>query len=231
MSPRARQDGRVSTAFPPEPWDLTSGLLLTVLRVPPAVVPGLPDAVPAGHRPVLLGGDAVLGLAFVRYAEPGTLVYDELLTAVLTSPARPAAHVTIPQIWVTSPASRAGGRDLWGIPKDLCEVVRHSTATAHHVEVRADGARVARLTARPGPRLLPGRIRVPLTTAQRRLDPEGAGGVVVSTNTVRPVVRTLRARWEIAPDGPLRHLLGRPALGSVALTDAAVVFGARVERS
>jgi len=51
MSPRARQDGRVSTAFPPEPWDLTSDLLLTVLRVPPAVVPGLPDAVPAGIRP------------------------------------------------------------------------------------------------------------------------------------------------------------------------------------
>ncbi len=221
----------MSIAYPPEPWDLTGDLLLSVLRVPPAAVPGLADALPAGHRPVLLGGDAVLGLAFVRYAEPGDLVYDELLTAVLTRPARPGAHVTIPQIWVTSPASRAGGRDLWGIPKDLCEVVRHSTATAHHVEVRADGARVARLTARLGPRLLPGRLPVPLTTAQRRLDPAGAGGGVVSTNTLRPVVRALRARWEIAPDGPLRHLLGRPGLGSVALTGSPIAFGARVERS
>ena len=36
---------------------------------------------------------------------------------------------------------------------------------------------------------------------------------------------------EIAPDGPLHHLLGRPGLGSVALTGSPIAFGARVERS
>lgn len=224
-------------AYPPEPWHLRGQLLLSVLRVPAGHVPGLAEALPPGHRPLRLGGDVLLGLALVHYAPGGVLSYDELLTAVLTIPAgRPRPHVTIPQIWVTSAPSAAGGRELWAIPKERCAVVRHATDSAVHAEVSADGAPVAGLTARLGPRLLPGRWPVPLTTAQRALststarDGERPPSAVVSDNRLTTAVRTMRARWTIAPDGPLGHLAGRRPLISLALTGATIVFGHQVVR-
>ena len=37
------------------------------------------------------------------------------------SPTKDGRPVTITDIWVDSPASVAGGRELWGIPKELCD--------------------------------------------------------------------------------------------------------------
>lgn len=227
----------VAATYPPEPWQLTGRLLLSVLRVPERSVPRLAGATPHGHRPLRLGGDVLLGLALVHYAPGGVLSYDELLAAVLTVPAgRPRAHVTIPRIWVTSAESAAGGRELWAIPKERCDVVQHATDSAVHAEVSADGAPVAGLTARLGPRLLPGRLPLTLTTAQRALsttparDGERPPSAVVSDNRLTTEVRAMRARWTIEPDGPLGHLAGRRPLISLALTGATIVFGHHVER-
>lgn len=214
--------------YPPEPWHLRGRLLVSVLRVPRADVPRLDAALPPGHRPVLLGGDVVLGLALAEYGPGGQVVYDELLTAVLARPqGAVAARVTIPRIWVTTATSVTGGRELWAIPKDRGTVVRHATDTAVHADVTAGGAPVAGLTARIGRRLLPGRAPLPLTTAQRGL--AGVGGVVAH-NRVTAEVRAMRARWRIDPGGALAFLAGRRPLLSVALTGATVVFGQRVER-
>lgn len=253
----APADRAGGSGYPPEPWHLRGRLLLSVMRVPRSSVPRLAETVPPGHLPVSLGRDVLLGLAFVEYTSDGEVVYDELLTAVPTRPVgRLAARVTIPQIWVTTAVSVAGGRELWAIPKERCEVVRHSTASAVDVEVRAEGVAVAELSARIGRRLLPGRLPIPLTTAQRTLplaptarslpprrplsrrplsrrqpDPSAAAdAAIISRNRVAAQVRTMRARWRIDPNGPLGHLAGRRPLLSVALTDASIVFGQGVER-
>lgn len=215
-----------ATAYPPGPWHLNGELLVSVLRVPLARVPGLDRAVPPRHRPVLLGGDVLVGLALARYVPGGTLAYDELLTAVLTRPrGSPAPRVTVPQIWVTSAASAAGGRALWGIPKDACTVRRQRTTVggrvALHADVTADGLPVATLRALVGRTVLPGLPPLPVVTAQRRDDGSG----VVTGNRARAAVRTLRARWDLDPDGPLGHLAGSRPLLSVAFTDAALTFG------
>ena len=77
----------------------------------------------------------VYGAAFVSY-EPGSpLTYSELLVArPIPVPGRRGRRASIPgsswarsarveitDIWVDSPASVAGGRELWAIPKGLCD--------------------------------------------------------------------------------------------------------------
>ena len=64
-----------------------------------------------GHRAGLYGA------AFVSYEEPSPLTYSELLVARLVEGRR----VQVPDIWVDSPASMAGGRELWAIPKGLAD--------------------------------------------------------------------------------------------------------------
>lgn len=150
-------------AFPPEPWHLGGSLLVSTFHVEPAHIPDLAAALPDGHRPALVGGRAVVSLASVTYTPGSVLAYDELLVAVLTC-TRGALRATITQIWVTSAASAAGGRALWGIPKHLATVTRHDGT-----QVRLpDGAPIVRLDARPGRRLVPA-LTFPLPTAQRPL--------------------------------------------------------------
>lgn len=218
------------TAYPPGPWFLGADLLVSVLRVPEERLAGLAGALPDGYEAVPVGGALLVGLAVARYAPGGVLAYDELLVATLTTGGR-APRVTIPQIWVTSEASRAGGRALWGIPKDLARVTRTQRAAPRggapitRTEIRTtDDRRLARLDARVGHRLSPVPVTVPLPTAQRR--PDGSG--VVARNTVTGTPRRLAARWDLPQDGPLGHLRGLRPVVSVAVTDATVVFGRRV---
>ncbi|WP_308431733.1 acetoacetate decarboxylase family protein [Amycolatopsis acidiphila] len=64
-------------------------------------------------RPVTVLGRAVVATAFVDYLPGGLLPYHELLAAVVVRRGR-RLGLTITDIWVDSPASRAGGRELWG---------------------------------------------------------------------------------------------------------------------
>src|SRR3954464_15536429 len=106
----------VDTRYPPAPWQLYGQLWLSLFRVRKG---DHPDRAPG-----------VYGVALVKYDEPSPLTYGELLVAHLVSPGSAgsrakAVHIT--DIWVDSPASVAGGRALWAIPKDLCDF----TVTSH----------------------------------------------------------------------------------------------------
>lgn len=207
--------------FPPAPWVLRGRLLVSVFRVPERLVPELVEAVPVGHRPVRLGGGILVALAFAQYGPAGTLAYEELLAAVITRPAgRLRIRLTVPQIWVTTPAAAAGGRALWAIPKERCEVAHRSSPALLEAGVTTEGRPLTSLGAVIG-RVLLHRFRARLVTAQRG----GGGTAVVARHRLLARVQTLRARWQVPAGGPLGHLTGRRPLLSVALTDAAVVFG------
>jgi len=120
---------------------------------------------------------------------------------------------------VTSDASVAGGRALWGIPKERCTVTRRDGPGLLGAEVAAEDRPVARLAAVVGREVLP-RFPVTVVTAQRK-----EGSAVVARHRVQARVQTLRARWQIPADGPLGHLAGRRPLLSVALTGMTAVFG------
>jgi len=218
--------GPAGVPFPPEPWHLGGSLLLSVFRVPGA---GLPDAaqacVPPDHALLAPGRTVPVGVAFVHYEPGGVLAYDELLVAL---PVRCGIRVrcSVPWIWVSSESSQHGGRALWAIPKELGEFARTVDGPAVRMALRREGREVAALVAATGRALLPGRPRVSLATAQL-LD----GQRVVAHNTLLGRVCALRARWWFAPDGPLGFLAEHLPSASVAVTDAAVLFGLRVERS
>ena len=94
---------------------MVGSLWLTLFRVREPV----DDLRPAG----------VYGAAFVSYEEGSPLTYHELLVARPVSTDAYGRRVTITDIWVDSPASVAGGRELWAIPKGLCDFTFESSHT------------------------------------------------------------------------------------------------------
>src|ERR1700759_378327 len=101
LSPTAGVD------YPEAPWQMVGQLWLSLFRVPEPV----DQLRPAG----------VYGAAFVSYEEDSPLTYTELLVARPISSEAHGRRVTITDIWVDSPQSVAGGRELWAIPKGLCD--------------------------------------------------------------------------------------------------------------
>lgn len=205
--------------YPEGPWYLGGSLDVSVFLVPEHELP--PFALPRGRRPLMVGRRVVVGVASVRYVPGGVLAYDELLVAIPTLGAGGAA-VTIPQIWVNSDASRRGGRELWGIPKELADFSRSGSVTTMSV----DGRDVMSVRARRGSPLLPGMRQIPLPVLQV-LD----GVRTRSVNRVISKVSGLRTSWRFAADGPLGYLRGRRPIMNIALHDGSVVFGMDVERS
>ena len=93
--------------YPPAPWRMHGQLWLSLFRVREG---DHPDREPG-----------VYGVALVSYEDPSPLTYSELLVA------RPLEKkVTITDIWVDSADSRDGGRELWAIPKGLCDFSRRT---------------------------------------------------------------------------------------------------------
>ena len=76
------------------------------------------------EQPVL-----VYGAAFVSYEKGSPLTYYELLVARPIATDEHGRRVTITDIWVDSPASVAGGRELWAIPKGLCDFALETSHT------------------------------------------------------------------------------------------------------
>ncbi|MEV7694047.1 acetoacetate decarboxylase family protein [Microbacterium sp. NPDC089189] len=210
--------------YPPEPWYLGGSLLVSVFLVPPTALPPT-FALPAGRRPVTVGGRISVGVAAVRYVPGGVLQYDELLVAV-PSLGRGGIRVTIPQIWVDSDTSRRGGRELWGIPKELADFDRAGDAPRVTASMSIDDRPVARVTARRGRPLLPGMRQIALPILQD-LD----GRTTLSHNRVIGRISGLRTAWRFAPDGPLGYLAGRRPLLNVELHDASIIFGMDVART
>lgn len=195
------------TAYPPAPWQMHAQLWLSLFRVPAAQ-----------GRP---GG--VHGVALVRYDDPSPLTYGELLVArPVTSP---GTGVTIDQIWVDSAASMAGGRELWAIPKELCDFDQESVRTGPLSRTTWRASLGRRPIVEAAFSDLSGaapRLPFRATTFQPGIDggPDRTARMVGSSRTL-----PCRARWSFASDGPLGWLAGRRPLASFRMLDATISFG------
>ena len=197
----------MGVSYPPEPWDLHGQAVATTFLVPADRI-GSP---PPGTSIVRIGRRALVTTAFFRYEEPSPLQYDEIMATVLVRQGW-WLRVWITHIWVDSPASRDGGRELWAIPKDLAEF-----ALAPTVSYVADGigsASVRRV------RRLPGRWPLAFRIAQER---DGAALVTPVRGRVR--VGSARTRWWFT--GPLAHLDGGRPLLTILVPRFHLVFGRR----
>lgn len=206
------------SAYPPEPWALRGQLHTSVFLVPLAQVP---VDLPPGCRPVRLGRYGVVGTAWVAYEPGGVLSYNELMSTLLV---RRGARLmpTITHIWVDSEASRDGGRQLWGIPKELARFTFAGDSYAATDDSGAGSAApIAAGTVRPLA-WLPGRWPVRFRVAQVL-----AHAAKITPVRCRARLGLSRARFDAAPDGPLAFLAGRRPLLSLSVGGFDMQFGDR----
>jgi acetoacetate decarboxylase len=183
-------------------------------------------AVPVGPPEHGLRPAGVYGVAFVNY-EPGSpLTYSELLVA---RPIRSDEHgrrVSISDIWVDSSASVAGGRELWAIPKELCdfefESVRRGplSTTEWSTSVGRRPIASARFTD-----VSKAMLRLPFKggTWQPGIDDTfGEERTAALQGSSKPL--PCRGHWDFAADGPLGWLRGARQLGSVRMADFRMSF-------
>lgn len=194
-------------SYPPAPWRLQGQLWLSLFHVPRAV---------DGDRPA-----GVYGAAFVSYEPASPLVYSELLVARAVG-----WRVRITDIWVDSPDSRAGGRELWAIPKGLCDFELDGSRTGPVSRTEWCATRERRPIAEAGfTDVSRAALRVPFRAGlhQPPLEPGAAEGRATMRGTAR--VLPCRAHWHFPADGPLAWLSGARRLGSFRMSDFRMTFG------
>lgn len=202
------------SSYPPEPWELRGLGYVSLWLVPTRVLPALPT----GVTPVSLLGKAIVATAFVDYLPGGLLSYHELLVAQLVRHGvRPGLSIT--DIWVDSAVSLAGGRALWGIPKDMAEFdMTHEPSFTGVAKI--NGGLVAEASVRRG------RAGVRLPFPLRGTALQTLRAALVST-PLRATgrVHLATATWRLG--GPLAWLRPYRPFLTVAAEDFALRFGPR----
>ena len=201
------------TSYPPAPWQMVGQLWLSLFRVREPV----DELRPAG----------VYGVAFVSY-EPGSpLTYSELLVARPISTGAHGRRVSITDIWVDSPASVAGGRELWAIPKGLCDFeldsVRRGPLTTTDWSATLGRRPIASATFTDVSKAM---VRLPFRGGTWQPGIEDTAGEE-RTATLRGSSKALpcRGHWDFASDGPLGWLRGARRLASFRQADFRMSFG------
>lgn len=116
LGSRTREASPAAT-YPPAPWRIAGPTVicpaLVPLEVARAHVPGDVEIVP------VLPGRTAGGFLLARYEGASTLHYGELLVFPGLTRVNGSVGVWVSHAYVDSPASLAGGRRMWGVPKDL----------------------------------------------------------------------------------------------------------------
>jgi acetoacetate decarboxylase len=194
------------SGHPPAPWRLQGELTIIPALVRTEDARRFP--VPPGVR-LLSAGGRTLGGALLADYTGGTLAYHELIvfSALGVLGGRPGLVVS--HIYVDSAESMRGGREIWGLPKELAEFTYSRSA----VEVRQGAATLlhARLRRRPG--------RLPLALLAPTLG-DVRGTAVHATGFMRVRAAPALAQLEVPERSPFAALgLGgrRPALAGDGL--------------
>lgn len=199
--------------YPPAPWQMVGQLFCSLLHLREDV-----DAArPAG----------LYGAAFVSY-EPGSpLTYSELLVARPVRSDRHGRRVEITDIWVDSPASMAGGRELWAIPKGLCDFTLDATRTGPLSRTEWSASLERRPIARARfTDVSRGGLRLPFRAGTLQPGIADTGGEE-RTATMAGTAKALpcRGTWELAADGPLGWLRAARPVASFRMADFRMSFG------
>ncbi len=200
----------VSDGYPPAPWQLRGWGIATVQGVD---VRAARRFVPSDCTIVAVApGRTLGGLVFVSYESGSILVYRELIfVAALVRVGRRIAFY-LPRLYVDSAASLAGGRGIWGVPKEMASFDVSTAGAQRTIVVRGAGPDVCRLeigAARAGLR-----VRVPIPALGTRAD-----SFLFFTGRLSVRLGLIRVAVEIPRESEFAALsLDRP-LFAVALED------------
>lgn len=200
-------------SYPAAPWHMVGSLWLTIFKVAEQV----DDLRPAG----------IYGAAFVSYEEGSPLTYSEFLVARPVATDKDGRRVSITDIWVDSPASVAGGRELWAIPKGLADFTLESEHrgpfTSTDWSVTEGRTPIAAASFKDVSRAA---LRLPFKggTWQPGI-PDTDGEERTATLSGSSKALPARAHWDINPDGPLGWLAGARQLASFRQAAFRMSFG------
>lgn len=202
-----------SGAYPPAPWRLTGEAHVSFWLIDRDKVA---SSLPPAAKPFQLGPRCLITTGWVKYTPPGILAYHELLFSI---PVRSSVGwgVTIPLIWVDSPASLSGGRELWHIPKQLAEWDLFRPNEFHAAQA---GQTLATFQYHPG-------LKLP-------------GSFPGYSQVIQPVAKTLQATpfrgyasfrlgrgvWQFPEGSPLHFLATAKPFLTVELAPVVMDFGA-----
>ncbi|WP_053673255.1 acetoacetate decarboxylase family protein [Streptomyces sp. NRRL B-1140] len=135
-------------------------MIVSLWRVPVDELPPWP--LPSGVRPLTVRRRATLVGFWVDYRPGGVLTYREFLIALVARHGHGLTATTV-AAWVDDEQSLAGGRALWGIPKERAAITLRLNGRSARGELTAPGSPALRLTYRDMLRLpcrLPGRAHL-----------------------------------------------------------------------
>lgn len=148
--------------YPPPPWRLTGASIQTLRAVEIATVrPTLPPLV---RIVPVLPGRTLAALYCARYDGVSVLAYHELIVASALVYAHGRVGFWISEIYVDDPRSQAGGREIWGLPKQLA-TFRWEPAQGM-VEVKRSDTLVSRIEWRPREGSLTSPLWMPVVSQQ-----------------------------------------------------------------
>jgi hypothetical protein len=206
--------GDSTVSYPPAPWRLQGQAHFHVLALRADRLPAMSD----GFTPLTFGGIGFAIAGWVDYQGGSILRYGELLAAVVGR-WRGGLSATVTHMWVDSPESRAGGRELWGYPKELAEFELAITPAGTAGAREPDGDELARGTFRTL-FTFPWTVTVPGGTVQP------LRGELVGVRSIfrsRPAIG--RGTFTVPPSSPLAFLRGARTLVSLGLRDFDFTFG------
>lgn len=135
--------------YPPAPWKLQGTALQTLRLV--RIEKARPFVPPTLDIIALLPGRTLGVVAVAAYGPGSVLAYHELIVAPALARFGGRVGFWVSHIYVDSEQSIQGGRDIWGLPKQMAQF--HWSADGGAVEVRQDEQMLCRLHS-PRPRLL-----------------------------------------------------------------------------
>jgi hypothetical protein len=171
--------------------------------------------------PVQVAGRVCVATVFVHYQPGSVLTYHELLGGLLVRHGRTGrTGLTVPFIWVDSASSKQGGRELWGVPKELArfEFDHHAPGGGFSGQAWDESGRPL-LSGHFSEGLgLPGSVRPKLALPSLQPLRGQMHGALASIQSAPKVVR---ARYTVPPESPLAALgiAGRTPLMSTWLKD------------
>ncbi|HZO90342.1 MAG TPA: acetoacetate decarboxylase family protein [Chthonomonadaceae bacterium] len=189
--------------YPPAPWRLQGHAFQSIQPVDRERARAL---IPPELKPIpVWPGKTLGGLYLASYGPGSTLEYHELIVVAALVRCGYRVGAWISHIYVDSAASLAGGRQIWGLPKEIAQFA-WEPGELGRLAVRQGERRLCTLHLNRTRGTLPLRFPLPVFSV---LGPER----LYFTGALTCRVGLAEARWEIPEESPFSALnLSRPWL-------------------